>query len=281
MKLKIIKVWDDLEFGSIPFIVLQVEECDKLLIERNFEPGYKFIVQALYHQVGAAGGYKFNPYQGGRVRAQSEKMDSTEGDVLGFYLNDISNIYDIPSELHTKDFWGVVRTDGCGMHEIDEECGTNEDECYKVLFEWDNPSLEEQINNFREINEFWIQHQDEHKKLLGLHKEVYGFDEDTDKDLCASLDMSHIIEKLEDEKKAKLAKGIDITKPEREAHVRVALVNKETLKVVTWEEMTDRRSVIAKYLWFPHDELPKDLWGKFIGVNEDYSGQHICDLGSK
>lgn len=128
MKSKFVKVWDDHRFGYVKYIVLEVEENDKFLTEANFNPGYKFIIQALYHHVGAAGGHEFNPYYGERVRKISRKIESTEADVLGFYLQNVNDIYDIPDTLYTEKIWNVVRTD----HDHEEDNYDVED-CYKVL----------------------------------------------------------------------------------------------------------------------------------------------------
>jgi hypothetical protein len=134
MKTKFIKVWDDLRFGYLNFIVLQVEETDKFLIQSGLNVGYKIIVQAYPKYVGAAGGNNFNPYYNKRVRNISKILDSTEADVLGFYLNNINDIYEIPEELYTEEFWNVVRTDSYSQDkdEIDFE------NCYKCLITYDN-----------------------------------------------------------------------------------------------------------------------------------------------
>jgi hypothetical protein len=133
MKVKFVKVWDDLRWGYVKHIVLQVEPSDTFLTEENFNPGYKFIITAQYKQVGAAGGHSFNPYYGERVRKVSRAIDATESDVLGFYLTQIKDIYDIPQELYTDTFWGVVRTDGYGKEGDREELYSDSGSYYKVL----------------------------------------------------------------------------------------------------------------------------------------------------
>lgn len=130
MKTKFIKVWDNRRFGYMNYIVLQVEKNDKFLLEAHFNPGYKFIIQAVYNNVGAAGGNEFNPYYGERVREISRKIDSTEADVLGFYLQNVDNIYDIPNTLYTENIWNVVYTDHYKDNDDDDYDTEN---CYKVL----------------------------------------------------------------------------------------------------------------------------------------------------
>lgn len=134
MKSKFIRVWDDYRFGYFNFIVLQVEEYDVFLLKAGLNVGYKIIVNAQHKFVGAAGGNSFNPYYGERVRKVSGKIDSTEADVLGFYLTNINDIYDMPEELYTEEFWDVVRTDSYSQDkdEIDFE------NCYKCLITYDS-----------------------------------------------------------------------------------------------------------------------------------------------
>ncbi|MBV7271638.1 hypothetical protein JMF89_04080 [Clostridiaceae bacterium UIB06] len=129
MKNRFVKVWDDRRFGYMKYIVLEVEKNDKFLLEAGFDPGYKFIIQAVYDRVGAAGGHEFNPYYGERVRKISHKINSTEADVLGFYLQNVDNIYDIPNTLYTENIWNVVRTDGY----CEEDDDYDAENCYKVL----------------------------------------------------------------------------------------------------------------------------------------------------
>ncbi len=73
MKTKFVNVWDNIRFGYIGFIVLQVEETDKFLVEKNFNPGYKFIIQAWYNHVGATGGHTFIPSHRESVQEKSVK----------------------------------------------------------------------------------------------------------------------------------------------------------------------------------------------------------------
>jgi hypothetical protein len=110
MKTKFVNVWDDRRWGYVGFIVLQVEETDKFLVEKNFNPGYKFVIQACYNHVGAAGGHTFIPSYGEGIQKKSRKIETNEADVFGVYLSNIKDIYDIPDELDTKNFWGIMNT---------------------------------------------------------------------------------------------------------------------------------------------------------------------------
>lgn len=130
MKAKFVNVYDEGEYGRVPFIILEVEEQDMFLKKAGFSKGYKFLVQAINHRVGGAGGLFFNPYYGERTREMSKKIDTTEADVLGFYLKSVKDIYDIPEELYTENFWNVVRTDHYGKRDdVDYELKN----CYKAL----------------------------------------------------------------------------------------------------------------------------------------------------
>lgn len=132
MKSKFVTVKNDSHWGYGYFIVLQVEETDKKLLDAGLNIGYKIIINARHKMVGAAGGNEFIPSHGSRTRKVSKKIDTTEADVLGFYLTSVKNIYDIPDELDTESFWDIVFTDWDKDGQIDDF--TN-DCYYKVLYD--------------------------------------------------------------------------------------------------------------------------------------------------
>lgn len=132
MKSKFVTVKNDSHGGYGHFIVLQVEETDKKLLDVGLNVGYKIIINARHKMVGAAGGNEFIPSHGSRTRKVSKKIDTTEADVLGFYLTSVKNIYDIPDELDTESFWDIVLTDWNKDNQIDDF--TN-DFYYKVLYD--------------------------------------------------------------------------------------------------------------------------------------------------
>lgn len=132
MKSKFVTVKNDSHWGYSHFIVLQVEETDKKLLDAGLNVGYKIIINARHKMVGAAGGNEFIPSHGSRTRKVSMKIDTTEADVLGFYLTSVKNIYDIPDELDTESFWDIVITDLYLDDQIDDF--TN-DGYYKVLYD--------------------------------------------------------------------------------------------------------------------------------------------------
>lgn len=133
MKSKFVTVKNKSHMGYGNFIVLQVEETDKKLLDVGLNVGYKIIINASNKMVGAAGGNEFIPSHGSRTRKVSKKIDTTEADVLGFYLTSVKNIYDIPDELDTESFWDIVLTDCNNDDQIDDF--TN-DYYYKVLYDW-------------------------------------------------------------------------------------------------------------------------------------------------
>lgn len=243
MKAKIVKVWDDSEFGSIMFIVLQVEECDRALTSRNFDPGYKIIVQAIYHKVGAAGGHEFIPYYDTRVSEVSQKIDTVEADVLGFYLNSVKDIYEIPSELHTRDFWRVSRT---AREAEDEDYETRPDSCYKLLLV-NGHSLQERTDSLFEALDY-----------LGSHDVLEGM-------AGQYSDISVALRKSNEDMEKRLNIG-EVERKKRRKDMRLVFINKESL-----EEMgcmrTSAKRTIAEYLWLPHEELPREKWEDFIGTH--------------
>ena len=244
MKAKIVKVWDDSEFGSIMFIVLQVEECDRALTSRNFNPGYKIIVQAIYHKVGAAGGHEFIPYYGTRVSKVSQKIDTVEADVLGFYLNSVKDIYEIPSELHTRDFWRVSRT---AKGAEDEDYETGPDSCYKLLLVNEH-SIQEQTDWLFEALEN-LNGRDALEGVEGRYSDIL-------------VDLRKSTENME----KRLNIG-EVERKKRRKNMRLVYINKESLKEISNSTSTSAKYIIAKYLWLPHEELPREKW-------EDFTGRH-------
>ncbi|MED3554291.1 hypothetical protein [Cytobacillus praedii] len=241
MKTKFIKVWDDQKFGYVKFIILQVEETDKFLTDANFNPGYKFIVQALYNNVGAAGGYNFNAYHGNRTRNLSKKINTTEADVLGFYLQNVPDIHKAPDELHTEKIWDVVRTNNFSK----EDLNNNDENCYKVLITSIYENSQELFDNTL-------------KALNNLEGNDY-FD---------NLDLEALRKKLKDDYKWLENIGVNHREPTR--HVKLALIHKDTLKEVSCRS-SSTESIIADYLWLPNDELPYNLWPEIVNLNEGYS----------
>lgn len=241
MKVKFVKVWDDRKLGYVKHIVLQVEQFDTFLTEENFNPGYKFIISAVYHNVGAAGGHNFNPYHGNRVRELSRKIDFTESDVLGFYLNKVKDIHEIPEELYTDSFWNVVRTDRYAEkhREFDDDC----DSFYKVLHT--------SKFSFEELR----------SQLSTLNKKNKLF-EGTGIDIEAILDNQQ-----EWMKRLDRISGRTDNK-ENKKSIRLAIIDKQSLEICNDTWSTSSQSTIADYLWCPCDELPDFLWERVQDKNE-------------
>jgi hypothetical protein len=242
MKVKFVKVWDDLRWGYVKHIVLQVEPSDTFLTEENFNPGYKFIITAQYKQVGAAGGHSFNPYYGERVRKVSRAIDATESDVLGFYLTQIKDIYDIPQELYTDTFWGVVRTDGYGKERDREDLYSDSDSYYKVLHTG--------IYNSDELHDIMLDAAD------GLPGEL---GENLKKSMIETRDHLRWLDKLS-ENESKSAK--------EKKSIRFAIIDKKSLECVSDKWSTSAQRIVADYLWCPCDELPEALWEQVCTKNE-------------
>lgn len=244
MKVKFVRVWDDRRWGYVKHIILQVEESDTFLTEENFNSGYKFVIQAVYHQVGAAGGHDFNPYHGNRVRDLSTKIDSTESDVLGFYLGKIKDIYDIPQDLYTDSFWNVVRTDGYSRSNKDyyDDC----DSYYKVLHT--------SIYSYDELCE----------KLLEIKNSKDEFFDklDIDIDLILKRNQEHF-DRLDE-----ITRKFGATPKKPSKSIRFAIIDKESLEIVNDTWSTSAQSTIADYLWCPCDEIPDSLWQKVIDKND-------------
>lgn len=243
MKTKFVNVWDNIRFGCIGFIVLQVEETDKFLVEKNFNPGYKFVIQALYNRVGAAGGHTFIPSYGEGVQKKSRKIETNEADVFGLYLSNIKDIYDIPDELDPKNFWGITNTkrDEDEDEEIEYPC----DEYYKVAYK-------RQIMSFNQIASLFEKSNDLRRKVIS--------DELLD-------DIQNSNRKLQNKM---IQMGADLN--QESLQVYYGYVNKKNLELkgVYWQIGTNsNESVIDKYLWIPNDEMPKEIWDEVKLVNED------------
>lgn len=244
MKTKFVNVWDASHSGYIGFIVLQVEETDRFLVEKNFNPGYKFIIQALYNNVGAAGGHTFIPSHREGIQEKSRKIETNEADVFGLYLSNIKDIYDIPNELYTKNFWGIMNTKIENYTE-DEEINYSDDEYYKVAFKRIRPSFNQVVSMFEESNDLF-------GEILSK-EQIIALQNDT--------------KKLQ---KKMIKWGNDMDK--ETLQVYYGYVNKKSLELkgVYWQIGTNgNESVIDKYLWIPNDEMPKEIWDEVKQINED------------
>lgn len=248
MKVKFIKVWDYSKFGYVKFIILQVEETDYFLTEANFNPGYKFIIQAMYNRVGAAGGHNFNVYHGNRVRNISQKIETTEADVLGFYLQNVSNIYDAPEELNTENIWDVVLTDRYSRVDEDEidDIEYLENNVYKVLTTSIYESSQELTDNL--IN-----------TLNSLNDSKYN----------SGLNIDEIKEMIHESNERLERWGVDLKKTSRT--IKFLLIDKNNFEVINSKSSSKNESIIADYLWLPCEELPIGMWNKVVEVNEGYS----------
>lgn len=239
-------------------IVLQVEETDEFMINIGYNPGYKIIIQTYGRKIGAAGGYKFNPYYGENVQKVSQKIDCNESDVLGFYLDNIDDIYELPLELNTKEFWNVLisskekeaalnfRDSLMDDYGIDE---SNANYYYKILH-----SSEMQFQTISEEISFF---QDTLSKL--------NTEDDWVKDLNSYF-----------EREKKIFQKSDDTILEKD--INFAIINKQTLELVENKWSTNRKGLIADYLWCPCPVLPGDLWEELKGKNEELRFRRIFDL---
>ncbi len=239
MKTKFVNVWDNRRWGYIGYIILQVEESDIFLTEKNFNPGYKFIIQAWYNNVGAAGGHTFIPSHGESVQEKTRKISTNEADVLGLYLSNVDDIYNIPDELHTEKFWGIVYT----KMDVSEELELNfpYDNYYKVAYRIKTPSWNKNIESLDRLTETCSS----------------VFSKDT---LCALNDTIKWM--------TEIPKSINADLDSEHTHVKYGYINKETLKL-EWETYCScsKETIINEYLWDPHDELPVELWEKVKKLN--------------
>lgn len=248
MKSKFVKVWDRSRGGWVKFIVLQVEKTDTFLVEANFNPGYKFIIQATYHQVGATGGHTFIPAYGEGVTKTSKTISAMEGEVLGFYLSKINDIYDVPDDLYTDNFWSITETRQIARDINDYD---NED-YYKVLISSHIMSFMYMKNCLESLTD------EEADDILGTG--MYQKLKDTNRDMQNNLNQI----------------GADL---ERECdRLELAFINKKTHELAFSEQYYGENSdknLIAKYLWLPNDELPLELWKKVTELNDNLGRSEI------
>jgi len=252
MKTKFVNVWDYSRCGYVGFIVLQVEETDKFLVEKNFNPGYKFVIQACYNQVGAAGGHTFIPSYGEGIQKKSRKIETSEADVFGLYLSNVNDVYDIPDELDTKNFWGIMNTKRESNRE-DENIEYQCDEYYKVAFKRQRKSFNQIASLFENRNDL----------LNGI------FDEEQ---------VNAIQNSTRQLRNQMIQMGADLN--QESLQVYCGFVNKTTLElenVYSSLGSHGNESVIDKYLWAPNDEMPKKLWDDVKQINEDNDNISIDD----
>lgn len=248
MKTKFINVWDAEKSGYVGFIILQVEESDIFLTERDFNPGYKFIVQASYHHVGAAGGHKFIPAYGESVRDKSQKIRTTEADVLGFYLSEVKDIYELPDDLNTEKFWNVLHTTG-NNNSIDEKYDI--EDYYKVLYKYT-------LKSWKSLREDIFSDKKQVSEILGE-------------------DMLKLLHEM-DEKIMKMAKWNKELDNECE-QVWFAYVDKKTLMVQgSGIIFASKEKIISDYLWKPNTPLPKEYWEE---VKKKNSSLEVDDISNE
>ncbi|SPF46638.1 conserved hypothetical protein [Candidatus Desulfosporosinus infrequens] len=254
MKAKFVKVWDNRRFGYIPFIVLQVEETDTFLTKANFNPGYKFVIQALYSHVGAAGGHKFNPfYYKESVQDRSQKIETNEADALGFYLGNIDNIHNIPDNLYTEKFWDAVWT----SQELKDEEYEGDEDYYKLLLTTGISSMAMSIS-----------------ELDGVLANLQTMESPIFKNTSEIVEALTAANNSMRERYKQMGWDID----EKSQVVKCLVVDKNDLSVINAWCATGNNITIADYLWLPFDEMPLDVFHEFNKVNEDYSGLQILDL---
>ena len=255
MRAKFVRVWDYSRGGSIPFIVLQVEESDTFLTRANFNPGYKFIIQAWYNRVGAAGGHKFNPYYNENVQEKSRKIDTNEADALGFYLGGISNIYDIPENLYTENFWDVVWT----SRSIREDKYEGDEDYYKLLLTTGFSSVAMMMDQVESV-------------MDSMRNDETPISVNTNEWMEMLTVANNKMRKQYDRM------GFDIN--EMTQRISYVVVDKKNLSIIEdyWSSNNERN--IAEYLWLPFDEMPSDVFQEFIDVHDDYRYMQILDLNN-
>lgn len=253
MKSKIVNVWDQRRFGQVCFIVLQVEETDRELRKWNFNTGYKFIIQALYKQVGATGGHEFIPAYGTRTQDTSCKMNTVEGDVLGFYLSSVKDIYDIPDELYTENFWNIVYTDNKKEKKYDN------DKYYKTLFCNHIKSFNERKKELNQLFE-----KDSSGRLNNLLESINAaMDDQEEKFKMLDTDFSTIFKGMKEtlEKDEERFKRIGGNLDESYDKYSICFIDKETLEIIetTRYGTNDNEETIAEYNWLPNDVIPDNV----------------------
>lgn len=243
MKCRFVNVWDDSRAGRVRFIVLQVEETDTFLTKVNFNPGYKFIIQATYHRVGAAGGHTFIPYYGESVQKISQKLDSVESDILGFYLSYINDIYDVPENLYTDNFWNVIHT----VQNDNYEDEFDNDDYYKALI----------LQHRQSFNSMRTQ-----LESLSL--------KNISSDFCTSIMEAN-------QKMADFLTRIDADLDQEHDDLTILFINKQSLKIDGYEKIygfSDEKSIIAKYLWLPNEEITPECWERVKEKETQYYGDY-------
>ncbi len=236
MKTRFVNVWDNIKGGYIGFIVLQVEETDEFLIKKNFNPGYKFVIQAWYNHVGAAGGHTFIPDHGEGIQKKSRKIETNEADVFGLYLSNVEDIYDIPGELYTENYWGIMNTKTDYYEVVDYP----PDEYYKILYKRRIWSINKLTSKINENDEF---------KTESLNK----------------INFESMNKKFKNDM---LQMGADLN--QESTKVYCGYVNKNNLKLQEVCSLlgSDKGNIVNKYLWIPNDEMPNELWNKVKNVNK-------------
>lgn len=282
MKCKVVKVYDDLRFGRIPYIILEVEESDKLLRELYFEPGYRFVIQAVNHHVGAAGGCHFKLEYGMGVQEVSRKIQYNEADVLGNYLEDVKDIYDVPECLYTEKIWDVLWYPELINRREEWYENTDLESCYKIFIETVPESIFEtyqkikeakeglkelEINNINSTyDEFLIEKESKIDDIDNTYDEGLIEKEIETNDIGDTYDkfltmMEGTTEKLKNV-------GFD-TNEKYKNHV-VLLVDKETLKIVnSHSTLSQYEEDYAEYLWLPCEEISNEDWEKVKICNYD------------
>lgn len=233
MKCKFVKVWDSSHTGRVKFIILQVEECDTFLTEANFNPGYKFVIQAYYHKVGAAGGHRFIPHYHESVQEISQKLNTVESDVLGFYLSYVNDIYDLPEDLYTDNFWDIIYT----VPETNSQKEFDSEDYYKALIQQRLPSFNRMYEILASVSP------DIGDPILG--------NDSAHAELMATTD--RIADKLK-----KSGHNLD----EERLQLSILFIHKQSLKIEYAHYIIDSsdKSIIAQYLWLPNEAIAPNFW---------------------
>ncbi len=233
MKCKFVKVWDSSRIGRVKFIILQVEECDTFLTEANFNPGYKFIIQAYNHNVGAAGGHRFIPHYHESVQETSKKLNTVESDVLGFYLSYVNDIYDLPEDLYTDNSWDIIYT----VPETNSQKEFDSEEYYKALIRQRLPSFNRMYETLASMSP-------------DIRDSIFGND-------SAHAELMATTDRIADALK-KWGYNLD----DERLRLSILFIRKQSLKIEDAYFVIDStdKSIIAKYLWLPNESITPDCW---------------------
>ncbi|WP_156487430.1 hypothetical protein [Neobacillus novalis] len=228
--MKMIKVRSGEGFSLIRYIILQVEETDTIFHGSYYKPGYKIIIECAGTGLAASGGYEFNPFFGTSVTNRSMKITSNEANVLGFHIQNVIDIEELPDEMDVDKFWNLVyssaarpRSDVKEWIEQAIEDGTLiEGRTYlKVLFQQDSKvDMDDEIN-----------------KLLNS-------------DLTIA---PHISNSL------KTMKSFFSKQEDRDPIYQFGIIDSET-KEILMQKSTTGKSIIADYLWCVFDPIPPEHW---------------------